>query len=497
MITKIFKDLIKNKEYIDGYGIYKNSFNVLNNNIYFVYEEKKIKRLFVYEKEDTIIDFDFYDKFNFENNYSIILADLTNRNAKALAKRFDFLNPVKRDNFKYSFGLGDRLGFASLAHLELFKNYHVLPVLAQQSIRELMLTGRTYDDVLSSARYASFITGYKKGFGADGDHLKHAYEIEYAIKSGFPMITLDLSDHINNNVYNLTGDDLKKEYLKLGKNCRDYYEKTYLNKEFEIFNNIIKIDEESLYKAVLTYHDALIFAEVIYIDYVKKYNLDFEISIDETVNKTKLEDHVFIANELINNFEIKLNTLAPKFHGEFQKGIDYVGDINLFKEEYIVHQDIARYYGYKLSIHSGSDKFSVFPIIGDVSKEDGFHVKTAGTNWLEALRVVGRVDSDLLIKIYEFAVNNLDKAKKYYHIDTKRENAKDSSYFSDDIDNMLNEVESRQILHITHGLILNYKEDGYYVFKDKIYEILDNNFDLYKEFLNKHIKRHLDLLGLK
>ena len=69
----------------------------------------------------------------------------------------------------------------------------------------------------------------------------------------------------------------------------------------------------------------------------------------------------------------------------FRKGIDYIGDLGQFEEELRFTQ-IASHFGYKLSIHSGSDKFSVFPIIGKYAEAAGYHVKTAGTNWLEALR---------------------------------------------------------------------------------------------------------------
>src|SRR5690606_10742996 len=101
--------------------------------------------------------------------------------------------------------------------------------------------------------------------------------------------------------------------------------------------------------------------------------------------------------------------------GEFQKGIDYKGDVEQFERELSEHALIAEYFGYKLSIHSGSDKFKVFPIIAKYTK-GVVHVKTAGTNWLEAVRVIAKMNPDLYRRMHAFALESLDEALKYYHI---------------------------------------------------------------------------------
>src|SRR5690625_169958 len=115
-------------------------------------------------------------------------------------------------------------------------------------------------------------------------------------------------------------------------------------------------------------------------------DIDYEISIDETETITSPLAHFFVANEL-QAADVKVISLAPRFCGEFQKGIDYIGDIEQFEKELSEHALIAEHFGYKLSIHSGSDKFAVFPIIAKYTK-GVLHVKTAGTNWLEAIRVI-------------------------------------------------------------------------------------------------------------
>ncbi len=89
------------------------------------------------------------------------------------------------------------------------------PILAQQSMRELKLTNRTYADVLDAATWAVFQLGYKKGFGADGDHLKKVADIKDALQPGFSMITLDCSEHINDDVRNWDDSRVQKHYIEL------------------------------------------------------------------------------------------------------------------------------------------------------------------------------------------------------------------------------------------------------------------------------------------
>ena len=408
---------------------------------------------------------------------------------------FDWMNPVKRTGYAYSFGLGDRLGNASNAHLRLFKGKGVLPVLAQQSIRELNLTGRTYTDVINAAAWSVFEEGYTDGYGADGDHLKNPFEIDYAIKCGFPMITLDCSEHIHNEVAEYSEEKLVSEYNKIDVDTRTLFESRYLDKKFDISDDVtVSFDKQNLMESVLIFNDAILFAIEMYDRFVVPYDLDFEISIDETIVPTTPENHYFIANELKER-DIVVETMAPKFCGEFQKAIDYRGDLEQFEREYIVHEAIAQKFGYRLSIHSGSDKFAVYPAIGSISAR-GWHVKTAGTNWLEALRVIAKNDKQLMMELYEFALANLNTAKAYYHIDATTENSlqlKDLNL--ENINSTLDDDMSRQVLHVTFGLILTHEVNGVKVYKNKIYACLKNHYDDYVYFLNKHIGKHVALLN--
>ena len=363
---------------------------------------------------------------------------LTNANTKIIRRLFPFTNPVSHKGRKFTIGLGDRLGLASAGHIRLIRDMDVFPVLAQQSIRELNLTGRTYEDVLSAAVWAVFQEGYTKGYGADGDHLKTREEVKMALDQGFTMITLDCSEHIPNGL-------------------------------------------EAIIK----------FAVSIYDEFIRGTDIDFELSIDETQTVTSPEDHRYVAKEL-EKANIKPVSLAPRFCGEFQKGIDYRGDVNEFEKEFAIHVQIAKESGYKISVHSGSDKFAVFPIIYRETDKN-VHIKTAGTNWLEALRVIAQKTPDLFREIHIFALKNLTEAKKYYHTTENTSNIPDINTLTDEeLPSLLDQDDARQVLHITYGLILSEKNnDGTSKFKDIIYKTLNEYEADYYEALEKHIKRHI------
>ncbi|MCL2833567.1 MAG: tagaturonate epimerase family protein [Treponema sp.] len=416
-------------------------------------------------------------------------APLNHRNAEVLRKIFPFTAPSQVLGKERSFGVGDRLGIAGPGHVRVFEKYDAYPVLAQQSIRELNLTGRTYEDVLDAASFTVFREGFKKAWGADGDHLKTPQDIKYALSLGFTMITLDCSDHINKNV---TGQNAPAVPAELAAK--------YLNKNFDIGENIVlSFSEDDLKTCAAIYCDAIKFAVEMYSKFIKKAKkpADFEISIDETSEPTTPLQHYFAARELIDA-GVKFATMAPRFCGEFQKGIDYIGDLKQFENEIKIHASIARHFKYKLSIHSGSDKFTVFPAIGKAAK-GVFHVKTAGTNWLEAMRVVAVSDPGLYREIHKYAIAAFSEARKYYHVTTDLEKIPNIDKLSDkELPDLFNRNDSRQLIHITYGLILGKKNsDGTFTFRDRLYKLWREKEEVYAQALIKHIGKHLDLLGVK
>jgi hypothetical protein len=218
---------------------------------------------------------------------------------------------------------------------------------------------------------------------------------------------------------------------------------------------------------------------------------DLEVSIDETTAPTLPSHHLYIASELAR-LGVAVTSMAPRFVGEFQKGIDYIGDLREFEEHFQVHCAVARARGgYKVSIHSGSDKFSVYPVIG---RHTGLrvHLKTAGTSWLEAVRLAARVDPALFRRMLAAAVAGFPEARKLYHVvaDPSRVPAPDSLR-DDELEGCLAQRDSRQILHISYGVLLS--DDG---IRGALYRMLRGNEEKHYTAVQEHIARHVRLLGL-
>lgn len=424
---------------------------------------------------------------------------LTVANSLLLRQAFPFTNPVSLADRAVTIGLGDRLGLASPGHIRVIKTCQAAPVLAQQSIRELNLTGRTYADVLAAAVWAVFQENYTDGYGADGDHLKTEAEVRLALDHGYTMITLDCSEKIDNTAVDLPDDAVDSRYAGLDGVIRNHYEALYGGRSIALDPQTeIHFTTGELKRIVLVYHQAILHARDIYTNVIKPENrqVDFELSIDETLTATSPESHYLVAAELAAA-GVRISSLAPRFYGEFQKGVDYRGDIGRFTAEFDIHVRIARYFGYRISVHSGSDKFSVFPVIGALT--DGcFHLKTAGTNWLEAMCVIAEVAPDLYRRMHAYALSHLDEARRYYHVSCDPANipALDTvpdrelaGYFAQD--------DSRQLIHITYGLLLQAKnDDGSWLFRDEFFAVMDQFESTYMDRLARHIGRHLRELGL-
>jgi hypothetical protein len=425
------------------------------------------------------------------------LCPLTHANRLALNDAFEYTKPRAIGTKIATIGLGDRLGLASPGHIKTVAGKNVRPILAQQSIRELTLTGRTYEDVLDAASYAVFQEGYKDGWGADGDHLKTTNDIEYALRLGFSMLTLDASEHIDNAAGSASEEEVARQYAALDAAYRARIEAEYGDRTFDIAGASIEVGLAALRRYALVYGRAVSFMVEIYRSYIATAgrSIDFEISIDETATPTDPAAHWFVANELKRE-GVEPYSIAPRFCGEFQKGIDYIGDIEQFERELADHAAICDHFGYKLSVHSGSDKFSVFPLVAKYTN-GRFHLKTAGTNWLEAVRTVARVNPSLYRRMHEYAAAHVGEALKYYHVSADFGKVKPLNEVSDaELPEYMNEDNARQLIHITYGLLLTAKdESGASRFKDEFYATLQGQEESYEAALIAHIGRHLELLG--
>ena len=432
------------------------------------------------------------EKKEYRNDRKII-AELTHHNACVLRDLFPFTAPAQILNHTCSLGMGDRLGIATPGHIQVMKKYpQITPVFAQQSMRELNQTDRTYEDVLDSVTFSVFKYGFRRAFGADADHLKKKKEIENALSIGYTMITLDLSDHIQKKYFDCSDETINAESLP-----DPALAEIYLGKDFTITSSmVLHYSEVELKRIALIYEKALDFVLEIYRSYFQngRYQADLEISIDETENPTTPLQHFFFANELTRR-GVEFSSIAPRFCGEFQKGIDYLGDPLLLEADLQKHVDISRRFKYKISVHSGSDKLTIFPEIGKVT-QGRFHLKTSGTSWLEAMRVIALKDPQLFRRIHKFALTVFNDVKNLYHVSTDLNRIPDIDSIKDrGIPDLFSLNDERQLMHITYGAILEERDyQGRYVFKDQLFDIWDKYEDYYHKILERHFKKHIDLL---
>lgn len=396
---------------------------------------------------------------------------------------------------KKSFGFGDRLGVATPGHLASARKSGFAPIFAQQSIREMTRTERTPEEVMTAASNSLQQLGYDGVWGADADHLKTPEDIQYTAAAGFVFFTIDPSSYVNNAADSMPADTLKALARQIERE-ELFHASDYLGQSFDLGTTALTFSEEELSRAAVKYgraiaHSANMAAEIL----KHRADADIEISVDETDFATTPLEHLFVAREL-HRRGVKVTSLAPRFVGEFEKGVDYKGDVVEFENQLKLHLAISQRYGpYKISIHSGSDKFTVYPIIGRVCG-DLLHVKTAGTSYLEALRAVCRSEPKLFAEIAAYAHSRFAIDRASYHISTTDAEVAALVGTTEPERLYLDERAGRQLLHVTFGSVLTKgKRAEGASFREAILDTLKKNAALHDELVEKHFDRHLSLLN--
>ncbi len=486
------------KAYFNKYTIYHSSIKSKEDNYFFLVKDDQAKYLTVIGKPEVVKKFEgpvSEEKKIEEDGLFAKVCYLNHHNLSLLREIFPWLNP-SFCGLRASFGTGDRLGIATPAHIQAFKDKNIFPVLAQQSVREMARTERNWQKVLDDAIWGCFEAGYIGPFGADADHVKDIKELKEAADCGYTMFTLDPSDYVRKDLSKLNKKEINNLYEHISE--RKDLERLYLNKTYNFTGQRLMFDDNSLPEIILTYSEAINHVVKCY-EFLKSYkknNFDLEISVDETPIVTSPLAHLFIVLELQRR-GVDFQNLALHFLGDWQKGIEYKGDVKQFAKEFSLHAAIAKNIGgYKLSLHTGSDKFSVYPIF--TRETSGLcHIKTAGTSWLEEVKVVAMMEPEFYREIHRFALENFEKDRASYNLTTDLSRIPEIDTISnDELINLFKQNDSRQLIHITYGSILRARDnEGKYIFKDRIYKILFQYEDDHYHELSNHIRRHLELLS--
>jgi len=404
---------------------------------------------------------------------------------------------------KRSFGFGDRLGLATPGHISALGGHGFAPYFAQQSIREMSRTGRTPEEVMRDAAQAIEKERWAGEWGSDADHLQTREDVFRTAAAGFTMFTIDPSVHVVNRAAEMGPEELERAAASVAESSGTPLEDVlglYLGKAHEIGDGEVLTFKErtDLIRGFVKYYGALVFARQMHgwiAEACAGRPFEVELSVDETLVPTSPLEHLFVGLEL-KRLGVGIVSLAPRFIGDFEKGIDYKGDLKVFESHYRRHALIASYCGpYKLSIHSGSDKFSIYPIAGRLSGEL-LHVKTAGTSYLEALRVVCRAAPGLFAEIAAFCRGRYEKDRASYHVSASLSGIPERIEAKDMEKHYLDTDCGRQIMHVTFGsVLLQGKDSKGASFRELLLDCLRRQDSLYREVLQKHLGRHLRCLS--
>ncbi len=322
---------------------------------------------------------------------------------------------------KYSFGTGDRFGMQGDAQLAAIRKAAEegvdIAIVWNKSHREHQIVGTSQQDVRQEADQAVQSANWKGGYYVDADHIGLANVDQFIVDSDF--FTIDIADFIGEKA-----DEAEiSGFVESLRSCTG-------DLHIDGMQNAIRVDNDFLRYVGEKYLFAIRNAARIYRYIADKKGVGTfitEVSLDETDEAQTSEELFFILGAIAGS-GIPAQTIAPKFTGRFNKGVDYQGDISRFNREFsddvcvvraaIRHFDLPE--NMKLSVHSGSDKFSIYPGIRAalMQYDAGVHVKTAGTTWLEEL--IGLAESggdglDLVVEIYQQAYHRFDELCGPYH----------------------------------------------------------------------------------
>ncbi|HGY55013.1 MAG TPA: hypothetical protein ENK44_04885 [Caldithrix abyssi] len=369
---------------------------------------------------------------------------------------------------KYSIGIGDRFAHQGIAQLKAVQKACEMGVLItpvwNKSFREHQVIGSDPFATRQEADDAVQRLNWQDDYFVDADHINLS-NVDYFIDSS-DFFTIDVADYIGKPAADADVRDFVEKHKKYVGNL-----------QLPDLDTTLAISEQQIRTVAEKYLFAAQEAKKIY-DRIasQKETVAFviEVSMDETDEpQTPLE--LFFILAALASRNVPLQTIAPKFSGRFNKGVDYVGDLQQFRLEF--EQDVAvlqlavREFGLsdnlKLSIHSGSDKFSIYPIMREVIRtfDAGLHLKTAGTTWLEEIIGLAEAGGPALAIAKDIYRASLEKAEELctpyasvIDIDTAKlplieeVNNWDSSAFVNalrhDINNPRYNPHFRQLLHV-------------------------------------------------
>jgi hypothetical protein len=491
---------------IDLLKIYPRSFCSKKGLQYGLIRTSEGKKLFAMGTRENVLKDPFRGNCHHQSA-SLKLCDLSPENTECLMDLFPYTKSVSLRGYSMTVGVEDCLGWATPGHIRGTKKFQVHPVLAQQYIEENAETRRNFTQMIQDAAWAIFQENYQEGYGAVGAHLKSLQEVKEALDAGASMVTLDLTGKISPEAFQDPKELIDrrfKEEIDEGDAKVTFH--LFLDKEFVLKGRegqvVLCFDEEGVKRNTLFFYKALDFIEEVYQVIRSKTGngplVDFGISMEEAPFPTLPENHFFFALELSHR-GVHIQSLAPQFVGEFQKGMDDREDREAFRRQFIQHLLIAQDYGnYKISIHSERHKLSTLSEMGGLSNGP-LHLKTVCKSGLEAMRLVALKNPSLFREIHRYALSLFNETSKRHPVATDLSQIPNlRELHSQELPRLFDQEDSRELLHFTYGYLLHAEDKvEKNLLRDHLYHTLTQYEEEYWSLLEKHIENHLNSFGIK
>lgn len=426
----------------------------------------------------------------------VLSGALNTANARALQRIFPSLRPQFVTGHPTSVGTGDRLGLATAGQARAFDEHGegVFPVLAQQSIREMDRVGRSAQDVMDDAVFGLVEAGWDRGFGADCDHIKTTEGIDRGIAAGFTMFTLDPGDHVQDVTAGITPEQVEQvPWAALG-DSKDALLSRYVGTTLDLGHSSVTITEDQILTAAVKYGAAVLDAFRLY-RHVKDNagrETEIEFAVDETAWLTTFVEHYYLVSEL-KRLGAEWFSFAPRYVDGFEKGLEFKGDLEELRTNLEGHHAISQLFGgYKISLHSGSDKYSIYTV-GAEALDGLVHLKTSGTSYLCALEVIARADPELFGQVWEISRAAYAASRASYQVSAHEDNtpATLAGLDTDATAALIAQDDGRQILHVGYGDTLNATLADGTPLTDTFHEVLRQNHAQYTDVVAAHIGRHI------
>jgi len=419
---------------------------------------------------------------------------LSTTNAAALRSQFANLQPTLL-GARRSIGTGDRLGLATPGHVRAFQRFGtgVTPVFAQQSIREMDRLNRDVQSVLDDATFGCVEAGWEGLVGADTDHIKTEEGIDRGLAAGFTMFTLDPGDEVidPDSVQGELDDyvpwrDLDDDEASLLRR--------YSGRQVDLGTQVLEISAEDVRRAAVKYGRTIARTMQMarhLLDNAGR-DVEIEVAVDETDLVTSFIEHYYLAAEL-QRLGLRWVSLAPRYVDGFEKGVEFLGDPAGLEDNLRGHTAIAdQFGGYKISLHSGSDKFSIYPLAVEAT-QGRIHLKTSGTSYLCALDVAALKEPDLVRDMYRVCRESYRQARASYQVSADLTTTPEPDNVSDEnVPELVTQFDTRQILHVGYGDVLTFQDArGNRPYASELRAVLETHPDLYSDVLSEHIGKHL------